>query len=574
MIRSIFLKIILFFSIIIALLVIPLSLFSFRSIEDHMTHILKRDLRKIAVAAIPPSALLSDPGELDREIKILGKKINTRLTVIDTEGFVLADSENDPRLMENHKDRIEIRRALLKGEGFSIRYSDTEKKRMLYTAVPIRTASEEGTARGVIRASLYLEDITALNKELTGHLVGFLSVLILLALLLAFFLSRTLSAPIKAIAGASMAVSRGEFGVKVHLKNNDELKILADNFNYMTHQLSLLFQQARTGEEKIINIIEALDEALFVVDNHRNITLANNSFCNITSCPEPEGKKAEDIIPWPELLAFTDEKHKTKENAVQEISFEEKIWLAAVNHTLSGESIILLHDITPIKRAEKLKRDLVANVSHELRTPLTAIKGFIETLQETARDDQKRYFEIVADHTDRLIHIVRDLSALSSLEKGEKKPEEIVSLDTIIRDVSLLFEKRVRDKSLDFQLSLSEEPLLIKGDSFRLEQMMINLLENALKYTDHGSIEVSLSKENTRAWLTVKDTGIGIPHDKLERIFERFYVVDKSRSRQTGGTGLGLSIVKHIALLHGASVDVRSLEGQGSCFSFGFPLLK
>ncbi|HPE29153.1 MAG TPA: ATP-binding protein [Candidatus Mcinerneyibacteriales bacterium] len=571
MIRSIFLKIILSFIAIILLLALPLSLFSSRTIEKHLTAVLKRDMEKIVRTILPLAADLGDTPLLDREIDSMGEAIRTRITIIGRDGRVWADSTNDPETLENHKNRIEIRQALLKGTGFSVRYSDTEEKKMLYVALPFPAGTLGEEARGVVRASLYLEDITLLNRALFRSLIRLLALLIALALLLAFFLSRSLSAPVRAIAAASMDVSRGRFDAKVHLKNHDELKTLADNFNVMTEKLSDLFRQAREDKEKITNIIESLSEALFVIDAQGIITLCNSSFLRLTGASRAAGRSLHEVIVWPELISLIETSRQDRKTRTEEITLEKKSWLASMSPISSGGGIILLHDISLIRKTEKMKKDLVANVSHELRTPLTAIKGFADTLLESAQDSEKKYLEIIAAHTDRLISIVGDLSELARLEEKREPAFESVNLSEVVEDVTLLFEKKAREKSLRLFKELPHEPLVITGDKLKLEQLLINLMENALRYTDKGHITVAAGREGPHIFLTVSDTGIGIPRGKQERIFERFYVVDKSRSRRTGGTGLGLSIVKHIALIHGAEVKVRSEEKTGSSFTILFP---
>ena len=571
MIRSIFLKIILSFIAIILLLALPLSLFSSRTIEKHLTAVLKRDMEKIVRTILPLAADLGDTPLLDKEIDSMGEAIRTRITIIGRDGRVWADSTNDPETLENHKNRIEIRQALLKGTGYSVRYSDTEEKKMLYVALPFPAGALGEEARGVVRASLYLEDITLLNRALFRSLIRLLAILIALALLLAFFLSRSLSAPVRAIAAASMDVSRGRFDSKVHLKNHDELKTLADNFNVMTEKLSALFRQAREDKEKITNIIESLSEALFVIDAQGIITLCNSSFLRLTGASRAAGRSLHEVIVWPELISLIETSRQDRKTRTEEITLEKKSWLASMSPISSGGGIILLHDISLIRKTEKMKKDLVANVSHELRTPLTAIKGFADTLLESAQDSEKKYLEIIAAHTDRLISIVGDLSELARLEEKREPAFEPVNLSEVVEDVTLLFEKKAREKSLRLFKELPHEPLVITGDRLKLEQLLINLMENALRYTDTGHITVAAGHDGPRIFLTVSDSGIGIPRGKQERIFERFYVVDKSRSRRTGGTGLGLSIVKHIALIHGAEINVRSEEKTGSSFTILFP---
>jgi two-component system phosphate regulon sensor histidine kinase PhoR len=235
--------------------------------------------------------------------------------------------------------------------------------------------------------------------------------------------------------------------------------------------------------------------------------------------------------------------------------------------------VAVFHNITASKRVEKIKKDFVMNVSHELRTPLTAVKGFVETLDEQIDIHNRHYLEIIKRHTDRLIHIVEDLLTLSELEeKGVEAPLENIDLSVVLENVFPLFEQQVKEKGLRLSREIASDLPPLKGDPFKLEQMFINLIDNAVKYTEKGTIVVSLRHKENRIIIQVQDTGHGIPKEDLPRLFERFYVVDKSRSRRLGGTGLGLSIVKHVVLLHNGTIDVESKVGVGTTFSISFPI--
>ena len=233
-----------------------------------------------------------------------------------------------------------------------------------------------------------------------------------------------------------------------------------------------------------------------------------------------------------------------------------------------------LYDITTIKNLEKTKKDFVSNVSHELRTPLTAIKGFVETLQDTNSDDKnKHYLNIISRHTDRVIRIVNDLLLLSKLEGAPGNLElEKVNLKNLIENILKIFEQSLKEKKLALKFNASNSLPIINADPFKLEQVFINLIDNAIKYTERGEIAISLNSYNETVTIEIQDTGICIPQEHLSRIFERFYVVDSSRSRKLGGTGLGLSIVKHIVLLHNGKIDVKNIPGVGTNFVVSLPV--
>jgi two-component system phosphate regulon sensor histidine kinase PhoR len=259
---------------------------------------------------------------------------------------------------------------------------------------------------------------------------------------------------------------------------------------------------------------------------------------------------------------------------VEEMTLENRIFMCTVTPLEGGEQIVFIfHDITEIKNIERIKKDFVVNVSHELRTPLAAIKGYAETLREEAdAEPNKKYVEIIERNTERLINIVNDLLLLSSLEEKTALELDDIDLGGFLENVTKIFDQRLKDKELSLVINVKENLPPIKADLFKLEQLLINLLDNAAKYTDRGGITVSLDVHEKRVRLQVRDTGIGIPKEDILRVFERFYVVDKSRSRKSGGTGLGLSIVKHIVLLHHGAINIESALGQGTTVTVTLPI--
>jgi two-component system phosphate regulon sensor histidine kinase PhoR len=248
--------------------------------------------------------------------------------------------------------------------------------------------------------------------------------------------------------------------------------------------------------------------------------------------------------------------------------------LASVTYIPTEDEIVVtFHDITESRRVEQIKKDFIVNVSHELRTPLTAIKGFVETIEQDSAKKHKNYLDIITRNTDRLINIVNDLLVQSELEEKYIKLEmEDVDIKKLITNIVRIFEPKGQEKGLSFKVQIEDGfPQAIKGDPFKLEQLFVNIVDNAVKYTEKGEITINLSHAERDIFVTIEDTGIGIPESELPRIFERFYVVDKSRSRRLGGTGLGLSIVKHIALLHSGEVTVKSTSGQGTKVTVRLP---
>jgi two-component system phosphate regulon sensor histidine kinase PhoR len=274
-----------------------------------------------------------------------------------------------------------------------------------------------------------------------------------------------------------------------------------------------------------------------------------------------------------DFISIVKKAQKTRENFSDEFEMNGINYLLSANYIQAkDEIVVILYNTSQIKKLEQIKKDIVQNVSHELRTPLTAIKGFIETLEDEIDENKKYYLEIIKRHTDRLINIVQDLLLLSKLEENQASLLLAdVDLKTLVDNVLVLFSQRLKEKRLYLNVHIDEDITQLKGDPFKLEQMLINIIDNAFKYTDEGGISINISRDSGLVRFEIRDTGIGIPKEHLERIFERFYTVDKSRSRKLGGTGLGLSIVKHIVLLHKGSIKIESQPGKGTKFIISIP---
>jgi two-component system phosphate regulon sensor histidine kinase PhoR len=375
------------------------------------------------------------------------------------------------------------------------------------------------------------------------------------------------------LSNASRKVASGDFNVRVLLKRKDELKELADSFNYMTDQIRTLFTELSRQKEGLNNIISSIQEGLLVFDQQGRIILTNESFKKIVENNHIEGRFYWEVVREPLFSELIKKVRDEKRSYTEELVLNGKYFLCSATFLDSREeTVVIFHDITEMKNVEEIKKDFVVNVSHELRTPLTAIKGFAETLEEETDEKNRHYVDIIKRNTDRLINIVQDLLALSQLEeRGTRLELEEVDLGDMIERTLKIFEHRMREKNLKFDLKIENDFPLIKADPFKLEQVFVNLIDNAIKYTEHGEITLSLKQSGNHVMIELEDTGIGISEDHIPRIFERFYVTDKSRSKMLGGTGLGLSIVKHIVLLHNGTIDVKSTPNKGTTFSIALP---
>jgi two-component system phosphate regulon sensor histidine kinase PhoR len=567
---TVFVKALIGYIVVAALLSVLVLLFAFRIVKNYHLNTLATNLTKIATSMQTDITNLVTSGQtdsLDIFVKDLGTKIETRITVIDSAGIVLADSERDPKTMENHKARKEIT-AALKGEtGRALRFSRTVKKEMLYVAIPIRPHTE---TVGVLRVSLYASEINALIGSLQRRVIVVTLVIIAVSLCLAIIFSRNISKPLRRLVEVSRRVARGDFDANIITKNRDEFKELSDSFNHMVTQLKTYVTDLTAEKETLDTILNSIQEGIIVTDKSGKIMLYNDSFQGIVKTQTIRGKFFWELIRSAKVGSMF-ESLSTENNMLSDnIKLDGRNYLCSISFlSSSGQIVLTLHDITQIMQLSTIKKDFVVNVSHELRTPLTAIKGFVETLEVEKVGKSKRYLEIIKRHTDRLISIVQDLQQLSELEAMEQLEPETVNLAQLLQPILKMFETQLASKGLDVELNLDD--VEVSADPFKLEQVFINLIDNSIKYTEKGRITISAEQDAKQTRIVVQDTGIGIPKEHLPRIFERFYVVDKSHSRKMGGTGLGLSIVKHIVQAHRGTITIESEVRGGTKVTITLP---
>jgi len=397
-----------------------------------------------------------------------------------------------------------------------------------------------------------------------------------------YLIARGTVRPIRELTAAFRKLSAGDFDVRVLPARRGRLRELGDDFNEMAFKTKSLVAELKQQREALDAIVGSIQGGLAVLDNSGVVVLANESFRRICADLDVVGKHYWEVIRDPHVAGLVKSVGPGQSTATRRCDLGGRDYVCSAGFLPAAERLVLtLHDVTEISRTAEVKRDFVQNVSHELRTPLTAIKGFAETMQPSIDQANRPYLETIIRNTDRLVSLVQDLLTLSELEeRGTELQLEDVDLKEIAGQMLRLFEARANSKGLRLVLSVSApqsptpsaKPLSLRADRFKLEQVFINLLDNAVKYTDKGEIELSLSHDDGRAVIKVRDTGAGIAPDHLARLYERFYVVDKSRSRQLGGTGLGLSIVKHIVLLHGGDVTVRSTPGAATTFTVTLPV--
>jgi two-component system phosphate regulon sensor histidine kinase PhoR len=512
----------------------------------------------------------------------MGTVIKARVTLIAPDGTVVGDSDvGQARLtqLENHLQRPEVQEALKNGSGNAQRYSDTLRISMLYSAMTYGS----GKTDGVIRLAMPLEYLASARYTLHGLVGGATMVTILIALLFSYLLSNLTSKPLRDMADAAARIGYGGSKGKIPVLSKDEIGMLASVLNDMSERIEDQVQRLSAEKQRLDTILRSMGEGVMVTEPGGVITLVNPAFRRLFSIAgDVEGKKLVEISRHPDLLeAFNDLAKPEVDELVREISIQPNDitllthWVPLNVDGVRKGIVAVFHDISDLKRAENMRRDFVANVSHELRTPVTIIKGYAETLLDGAmKSDPERavrFVEIISNHSDRLANLVNDILTLSSLESKEALLElnPIDVSGTIVKACMLLQERAVQKNISIINESIDGVLPRVMADQGRLEQVMVNLLENAIKYTpDGGTIRLFAEDSGEFVRVSVADTGIGIPFKDLPRIFERFYRVDEARTREQGGTGLGLAIVKHIVQLQGGTVSVTSEPGQGSIFSF------
>jgi two-component system phosphate regulon sensor histidine kinase PhoR len=560
----------LLFSIFVIFLFLSLRYFRNVYIND-IKEILKNDAYLIN-ETLKDQLKYKNFNELDKFIKEIAKKLNIRITVIDEGGNVISDSEKDPKLMENHLNRPEIQIALKEGTGIYVRYSSTVREDMIYFA----RIFEMQNKKYFIRTSYFLKSFKKNFTDIRNNILIFALIIFLISIAIIYFYSRSLYLPIKKLKEATKKVADGDFDTKVILHKEDEFKELADNFNLMTQELKQFFSEKIEKQKHLNTIISSIDDGIIAIDSKGKIVFVNNGFNKIFEIQGLDNRYYWEFLISPDLIKVIEDVISKKSNFQGAIEIKNRFYFCNATYLDQYEqAIIILHDISRIKEVEKVKKDLVANVSHELKTPLTAIAGFAETALETTKEKEtKKYLEIIINNSKRLINIINDLLLLSNIENNSQNIQfSEVDLSKLFNNIKKLFEKRLKEKNLKFILNLDENNKKIQADLYMMEQVFINLIDNAIKYTEKGEIRINTyMKDKNKILIEVSDTGIGIPQEHIPRIFERFYVVDKSRSRESGGTGLGLSIVKHIINIHKGEILVDSKIGTGTKFIIILPV--
>ncbi len=515
--------------------------------------------------------------EINQMAQTLGKETGLRVTIMTADGTVVGESDKPPELLvsiENHRYRPEVVGALTKGVGADQRRSSTTGQALLYVAQPVLGGDDRIV--GVVRVALSLQTVEAIAQRVfwivavAGLMVWCLSVPML------FLLARRWSRPIETMRQMAVRVAGGDFSRTAPRDIGGELGELAGALNEMASQLAARLRELDKEKAELSAVLAGMTEGVLVADDQGRIRLINRALRQQFQLgDETIGKTVLEVFRNVEL-----EKLVTTPTAC-ELAFltpSERVFAVNAASLPNHAGVVMVfHDITRLKQLENVRKEFVANVSHELRTPLSIIKGYVETLLEEPPPDPsltRQFLEIIRKHSQRLENLIEDLLNISALESQQARLElETLSLCDVARSVAEELAKQAREKSMDITLEFPDALPMVRGDRRRLHQVFVNLLDNAIKYTPTGGrITICARQNGNEIECCVADNGPGIAAEHLPRIFERFYRVDKARSRELGGTGLGLSIVKHIVQTHGGRVWAESRVGEGSRFYFTVPL--
>ncbi len=558
------------------------------AVKDTYLELTRTDLknRSLLIARIIEDKIVS--GSFDA-IQVLcqdmGREIGFRITVILPSGKVIADSDHDPFSMQNHSDRPEIQDARHNHSGTSIRYSETEKKHMMYIAIPLL---HQGKLIAVVRSSLPLVKLYKTINLFYRRMALISFIVISLSVITSFLFSRRLKRIIRELKEAAVNFGEGKLEHRIHISGSEEFEILSVALNKMAGDLKSRIHKVTEQHQEMESVISCMAEGLLVIDLEERVVRINKTAADIFKVT-PEKARGQDIrsvIRQADFLRFI------SENISEKISGEREVILhGRQNRILQAKAaplldymdkmtgiVIVINDITRLKQLEEIRKDFVANVSHELKTPLTSIVGSIETLKESGLENSTQvgnFINMIHKNSQRLVSIIEDLLKLSRLEQeSEEKAWEFEDnlIKNVIADTLLLLEKKAEQKKITIEVNCPDN-ISAQINRGYFEDGLINLVDNALKYSPEKSkITIDCLEKDKWLELSVTDEGSGIPARHIPRIFERFYRVDKSRSRELGGTGLGLSIVKHIAEVHKGTVYVDSTVGRGTCFTIFIPL--
>ena len=574
--KSRFFKLSIIYIIVIALLSLIALILLTSSVKnqyinnkvENMTH-----LSTIIEKTVKPFFIQQDWSGLDEFITEISRETGTRITIIHINGQVIAESEKESQEMESHINRPEIKTALEGKQTHIVRYSTTTREDMLYFSTPIRL---EENIIGAIRLSAFLDEMQDIFANLRSTILLISIILMLFFIGISSYVSKIFTIPTGRLLQAFDRVGYGNLETRIIFQQQGpEIKELSEGFNKMAEKLQSFVSALSMQTEELDAIISTIASGIVLLDNKGKIILYNSQFRKDFYQHNMGEKYFWEVIRDSKLNKKVSELIEKKNNFTTEIDISGKDYLCTGTYIeKKDKSVLIFNDITRSKKLALIKKNLITNISHELRTPLTSIKGYIETMEGATDIEKEKYIQVIKRNTERLISMVDDLLVLSELEdKGGKLQIEKIDLKELMTSIVKIFRPSIKDKQLKLVMDIQDDIPNIEADIYKLEQLFINLIDNAIKYTEKGEIIVSINLLTAnKVQIKITDTGIGIKEEDVSRIFERFYVVNKARSRQQGGTGLGLSIVKHIVMLHKGEIRVDSRLGLGTRFIITLPV--
>ncbi|MBN2068547.1 MAG: HAMP domain-containing protein [Opitutales bacterium] len=521
---------------------------------------------------------------IDGQTNRMGTESGYRITIILPDGHVVGDSEKPIKQLGLHNDRPEIIDALQGKVGVITRYSETIRRDLMYVAVVVE---KDGKALGIVRVSKPVASIDEMLAQARSRILAFCFFGAILSAILGWLLAKRISLPLEQIRDWAENFTRKNLRRRIPSSSIREIDVMAQTINEMAEQLQDRLQTILEQQDEEKALFPNMIEGVFMVDKDRRLTKINASAAKLFNAPQEMGTPLviESSIRNPEILNMVSDVLKEKHLVQNEIYLAEKDKYLQVNANIlpgaAGQprgALFVINDITSIRKMELMHRNFVADVSHELKTPITSVIGFSETLLESpdmGKEDQEHFLGIINRQANRLKNIVEDLLMLTGLEHGiDSGKIELyhTPLKSVLESAAQCCLSKAEKKSITVKVSSTGNPE-VEMDVHLFEQAIMNLTENAIKYSPEGStVDIQAEAVKGKAVIRVKDTGCGISKEHHEHLFDRFYVVDKSRSRKLGGTGLGLAIVKHIVMAHKGSITVDSTAGKGSCFTITLPL--
>ena len=547
------------------------------SVEDQRLHELREDLHN--QAALLSSVLDSESPDVDQVVDDISRGLSFRITVIRPDGKVVADSDFSGDALaglENHADRTEIIAAAKAGRGDRIRYSPSLQTWLIYSAVPLRHSG------GFVRVAMSAPHRALLAPSLRLPLAALLLAAGVAAGVMCYRITRSVKEPRSRLANWIGGIADGRFGSAPPIHSGEELGPIRRSLHELAEKTRERFDLLEAEADYLRAVLSSMPEGVMITDTSGRINRINPAFLEIFRIDyDPVGRAALEVVRNPMLEESLQTVLRQKESTGREVEIkaDQLTLLARFSRVAKADetlgAVVVFHDITRLRRLENVRKEFVSNLSHEFRTPLTSIKGYTETLLEEPCDSaaHRDFLPKIRRNAEQLSQMIEELFELASLEaRGEPVERQVVDLPSLISEIREEFGPRLQAGTIDFVSEVEPGAQRFPAHAGYLRRILHNLVDNAVKYTKSGVIRLEARLSGVEVIVAVSDTGAGIPPGDLQRVFERFYRVDKDRSRKTGGSGIGLALVKHLVEVQGGRVWAESTLGRGSTFFFALPV--